>query len=153
MSWNGKVRAQRIKKEEPTSIGPDGVRERLEGVQSFSVTLDLSIRSVTVSRKWMSEKFRCSPQALYSDPTQDGLPRRFMFPNPIMNPEVPRVPGQPGLLCRAVDFVAWEDHVIKILVRLDVNKWHYLGEYKSAQVRSLSQSEFQSLSAPVSVLP
>lgn len=136
-------------KEEPTSIGPNGVRERLEGLHSFAVNLDLAIRSVTVDRKFMSATFGASPQALYSKSSRAGREYSFIFPNPKWNPEVPRIPGEAGLLCRAVDFVPWQDHVIKVLVWLDTNKWHYLGDYKSAQVRSLSQAEFLEFSSSV----
>ncbi|KAH8107950.1 hypothetical protein BXZ70DRAFT_913438 [Cristinia sonorae] len=139
----------RVKAEPPSaSINPDSARIRLEGVQSFNVTLDPAICSVTVSRRFLNAKFRAAIQSLYSEVVINGQKRKLIFPNPTMNPEVPMMPGRPGLLCRAVEFVAWNDtdSVVRVIVRLAANKWQYLGDYKSARVASLSRAEFVALS-------
>ncbi|TCD68046.1 hypothetical protein EIP91_011590 [Steccherinum ochraceum] len=143
-----RARAPAVKSER-FSVPPEGVQERLAGVETLSVHLDVTIRRITVDRPFMSNKFKCSPQAMFSKPTVDGQAVNFVFPNPSMNPELPRDPGKPGLLCRAVSFVQWNDEVFKMIVRLRVNKWLYLGNYRSQQVRSLSQGEFLQLSPAV----
>ncbi|THH26757.1 hypothetical protein EUX98_g7432 [Antrodiella citrinella] len=85
----------------------------------------------------MAAKYHCNLIQVY---TKD-----FAFPNPSMNPEIPTVPGQPGLMCDAVTVDVDWTQTRKILVRHAVNQWQYLGNYQAARVRSLAVEEFSSL--------
>lgn len=146
---DGQVKSSRY------AIGAEAVRERLVGSSAFKVDLERRIRSVTVDRKFMSATFGGSHIRLYCD-IKSAIRRdkgnhghHFLFPNPSHNPHVPKEPGEPGLLCRALDYIEWDGLVVKLLVRLRECAYLYLGDYRSTRVRSLSKDEFQALSEQV----
>ncbi|THH33319.1 hypothetical protein EUX98_g874 [Antrodiella citrinella] len=133
------------------TIGPEAVRARVLGCRSFRVELDPSVRSVTVDRNYISKTFGGSTMALFPEISHakrvalGNHQHHFLFPNPLHNPDVPKAPGEPGLLCRVLDYIDWDGRIVKLLVRLGNLAFLYLGDYCSTRTRSLSQAEFSAL--------
>ncbi len=139
-----------------TLITKVGVHKRLQGYEAYPIDLDPLIRDVMVTREFMSETYGTSMHAFYPDITRykraflGGHRHHFLFPNLQLNPEAPRQPGAPGLLCRATDRAPWGDLAMKVLVRIRDNHWHYMGDYKTIKAEPLSVEEFLALPESVS---
>jgi hypothetical protein len=71
--------------------------------------------------------------------------RRFIFPGFDTNPEMPAVPGEPGLLlCGRVEML---EGIWSLFTRVPLNdsslkRWNYAGEYESKVVGKLTAQDF-----------
>ncbi|KAF8173809.1 hypothetical protein K438DRAFT_130287 [Mycena galopus ATCC 62051] len=74
--------------------------------------------------------------------------RYFMYPNLVLNPDAPMVPGAPGLFLDATGrparecTVEWTANTYKVLTRLGTNDNLYMGEYVIQAADSLTQAEW-----------
>lgn len=136
-----------------------GLRRRLDGYQSLDVDLEPQIRDVLVTRKFMSETYGGSPQPLYPSISEakraamGGHQHKFAFPTLKRNPEAPLMPGQPGLLCRALSTVPWGNEEIKLIVGIGEAMWGYMGNYVTTKTDSLTKEEWVSLPEHVRYTP
>ncbi|EKM54199.1 uncharacterized protein PHACADRAFT_257876, partial [Phanerochaete carnosa HHB-10118-sp] len=133
---------------------PAGIRRRLKGLKSHEVKLDSEIRDVVVPRKFMSETCGGNVQALFPAIAQSkraalgGHKHHLVYPTLKRNPEAPQMPGQPGLLCRALTTVPWEDAGIpklKLVVGIGESMWGYMGDYTTEAAEPLSAMEWDGL--------
>jgi len=121
------------------------------GSKSVNVELNPRTRNVTVDRNYMSSTFGGATMPLYPEigdakrAASGNHDYHFLFPNPLHNPDVPKAPGESGLLCRILDYIEWEGRTVKVLVRISNRAFLYLGDYRSTRTRSLAQAEFQAL--------
>ena len=133
------------------------MRARLEGVPTFPVNLDEAIRRVRVDRSFMSSTFGGGAVALYpkisdrSRRQKGGHSYHFLFPNPKFNPDAPKQPGEPGLMCRMRDMIEWDGLIVKVLVKQASKAFLYMGDYESTRAEPLSHLEFQALPQAVSL--
>lgn len=142
-------------------VPPAGIRRRLEGLGAHDVKLESRVRDVVVTRKFMSETYGGNVQALFpaiappKRASMGGHKHHLVYPTLKRNPEAPQMPGQPGLLCRALKTVPWEDagiRKIKLVVGVGESMWGYMGDYTTEVTDPLSKEEWDSLPVKVSLL-
>ncbi|GJE97742.1 hypothetical protein PsYK624_139630 [Phanerochaete sordida] len=135
-------------------IPPEGIRRRLDGLNAREVKLEPRERDVVVTRRFMSETYGGNTQALFPAISSTkraalgGHQHHIIYPTLKRNPEAPLMPGQPGLLCRALSTVPWEDADItklKLMVGLGEGLWAYMGDYTTEPAVPLSEEEWNSL--------
>lgn len=74
----------------------------------------------------------------------------FCFLNYDFNPDAPKRPGFPGLVYSEVEE---EEKIIRLVMRVDRNKWRYLGQYARIPAVSLTTQEWLAQPASVSCSP
>lgn len=132
------------------------MRERLETYKDVQVKLEPEIRGVLVTRKFMLDTYGAHPQKLYSAISpkardeKGGHRHEFAFPQLEMNPELPKEPGHPGLLCRVLPECPWGAKTIKLVIGVGQHQWWYMGDYIALKTKSLSHAEWIALPAKVS---
>lgn len=136
----------------PSLLSAHSVRRRLDDIADvpYPVVLDPEIHYYcTISRLLMSHFYGGSSQAmcppLGAEYQRKHPYRNFMFPNLNMNPDLPKEPGQHGLLCRVTPKVQWAEGRQKLLVGLRPGEFRYMGEYVLERAESLSVEEFNTL--------
>lgn len=132
-------------------IPVDGVRRRLEGFAPYTVNLSPTIRDVCITRQHFSSVYggnlRVVCPAISAHKRAETGYGDFLFPTRRMNPHVPALPGQPGLLCRTTDAAPWGERVMKLFVTAGCSDgmWCYMGEYALVRAEQLSSDEWQQL--------
>ncbi|KAH9935935.1 uncharacterized protein BXZ73DRAFT_45411, partial [Epithele typhae] len=112
----------------------------------YPVDIPDGLRDVTVTRNQLSGRFGGSPMEMFPKPKAEDLARHgrdnFLCINPVWNPHAPLRPGHTGLL-----FVMREIHPIKqaLFVRLQLNKWQYMGDYELPSFTPLSAERWLAL--------
>ena len=68
--------------------------------------------------------------------------RKFLFPTPDVNPQMPNVPGEAGLLLSAR--LEMLEHTWSVFSRIQTfpARWLYLGQYKNVRAGLLPSEEF-----------
>ncbi|KAF9461887.1 hypothetical protein BDZ94DRAFT_1323092 [Collybia nuda] len=118
---------------------PDAtVSEYLKGCARLPI--NPAPKKLLVSRQFIGEMYGGSQFTLLATSTDKS--RNFIFPTPDINPDMPTIPGNPGLLlsCRRE-----MTQVICTLFSRNETKparWEYIGEYESRLLRQLSALEF-----------
>lgn len=132
-----------------------GIHRRLDGLEGREVKLEMRTRDVVVTRKFMSDAYGGNSQALFpvisphKRASTGGHQHHLVYPTLKRNPEAPQVPGQNGLLCRALDTVPWDNPSIpclKLMVGIGESMWGYMGDYVTEPAEPLSKEEWDSLS-------
>ncbi|KAJ6610624.1 hypothetical protein B0H10DRAFT_2059689 [Mycena sp. CBHHK59/15] len=143
-----------VKKEYEMSLESVIYRLNAIGLDPFPISLSNNIKRATVTRDWISKYYGGSPQG--SSPPinrrkfKHGMSFRFFDFD--FNPNLPRNPGDPGLvyfgLRKAYEWPKTGEHVF---VRFAVNKWRYVGQYKISVAQSLTADEWKQQSSAVRV--
>ena len=73
--------------------------------------------------------------------SRDGK-RHFLFPTSDINPQMPNVPGEPGLLLSARLEMLERTWTVLSRVQITPARWLYLGQYKNVRAGLLPSGEF-----------
>ncbi|KAG6910180.1 hypothetical protein DXG01_012629 [Tephrocybe rancida] len=154
----GHLKNPKVKKVEVRKFDADSVRARLEpiGLDVYPIPLDKTSIDTTYLRELINSQYGGSSRSNFVTISSKrvavhGL-NNFMFPTFGYNPDVPQVPGAPGLwytiaqgenIARAhPSFKAEEQRVITRLSTDDGGIWQYQGQYKLAPTDSLTKDEW-----------
>ncbi|KAI0675356.1 hypothetical protein C8Q78DRAFT_1075645 [Trametes maxima] len=127
------------------------VHARLHDVSSLPVTIDPSIRDTKVNREYMSYAFGGSRRVMcvqYNDQNRkehNHTYKHCLFPKIMINWNVPRKPGEPGVFFLARPKTRWPDGPQKLMVGLDHGQFCYMGEYSFTMTYPMSTQEFKAL--------
>jgi hypothetical protein len=107
--------------------------------------------AVRVSRPALSEAYNLPGMGLLWVSKSKRNPLRIMMPTYEVNPEMPRAPGEPGILlsCREEMCKNGPWTLFVKVEGLKTARWDYAGEYTSQTVDKMSKEEFQSQDAAV----
>ncbi|PPQ64046.1 hypothetical protein CVT24_008859 [Panaeolus cyanescens] len=117
----------------------------LHGTSLFAI--DPPPKPIVLSRAALNFEYRCTTMGLlWRSP--GGAHKQFLFPRYELNPDMPRGPGEPGLLLGCRDEL-WRYGPWTMFYQLDNRDGEskavrigYAGEYKCAVVGALSKEEF-----------
>jgi hypothetical protein len=139
------------RKVEAMKLDPETVRSRIEdaGISLIPYPINCSpeILNTRVSRRFMSTTYGGSSQATFppiSDKKSKHNMRDFMYPSGDSQPEVPKLPGAPGLWFN----IEYGDHdgcVYRLFTRVQKKtpaEWLYQGQYKLKRSLSLTRDEW-----------
>ncbi|OCB84513.1 hypothetical protein A7U60_g8499 [Sanghuangporus baumii] len=144
------------KKDELFALPADTVYNIITQIRLKDVTLpeiDLRVRDTFVSRYLISDMLGGSPQDTFPTPrpekiTEHGI-KSYLCLVYSFNPFAPQLPGKSGLFFgltrRGLSAAEREKHsmVYPYFIRIDANKWHYLGHYEFKGGRPLSVEEWR----------
>ena len=103
------------------------------------------------SRYFFAQRFGGSFVDTFPRPSAKMLKKHgindWAFLSLLYNPHAPQVPGAPGLFYVIGDTHAEAPWTKRIFVRLDDDKWLYVGQYAFTPVASLTVAEYK-LSSP-----
>ena len=106
---------------------------------------------LVVSRYFFAQRFGGSFVDTFPRPSAKMLKKHgindWAFLSLLYNPHAPQVPGAPGLFYVIGDTHAEAPWTKRIFVRLDDDKWLYVGQYAFTPVASLTVAEYK-LSSP-----
>ncbi|KAJ7226628.1 hypothetical protein B0H12DRAFT_1030397 [Mycena haematopus] len=122
------------------------------GTDLYPIELETDVRDVSVRRDFMTthyggNSFSAFPAIGKEWYTKTGH-RYFMYPNLVLNPDSPMIPGAPGLFLTATgrsareSTVEWTANTYKVLTRLGTHDNLYMGEYIIQPADSLTQAEW-----------
>lgn len=121
----------------------------MEGISLLSITPPA--RAVSISRAALNAEYGCTTMGLLWRSPKGGK-QQFLFPNYDLNPDMPRGPGEPGLIFGCRDEL-WTYGPWTLFYHLTDSKFvrmGYAGEYKCQVVGTMSKEEFASQSDLVS---
>ncbi|KAJ2911597.1 hypothetical protein MD484_g8818, partial [Candolleomyces efflorescens] len=134
-------------KAEAIILPPDAVAQYLHGAPHLPI--DPAPSDLHVKRKFLREEYGGSDQQFvqYIQPTRNPSSKKkkrcLVFPMPNMNPAMPLVPGEPGLLFASRHEVLdglWG--VFRRHLNERDTEWLYLGEYESTLVGKMTKEQF-----------
>ena len=109
---------------------------------------------VQVSRKALTEKYRLPGMGFLWKSKNQNRPLKFMLPELSLNPDMPRLPGEPGLLLSCREEML-EDGPWTLFIKVNFQKkvrLNYAGEYTCTKVGTLTKYEFTAQDKAVSTL-
>ncbi|KAJ7618466.1 hypothetical protein FB45DRAFT_840252 [Roridomyces roridus] len=142
-----KLEVKKIKLERSEGLAAGTLSVRLNGIETYPTRLDFEFRDLSFSRQFVSDYYGGSvqetfPKAAAKFYTLTGY-RHFMYPSLVVNPESPRIPGEPGLFLnpQAVKPPNWTEEY-NLLTRLAAKKFQYMGKYTLQPSQPLSLAEW-----------
>ncbi|KAJ3726944.1 hypothetical protein C8R42DRAFT_658158 [Lentinula raphanica] len=148
---NPKLKLKKKKDEEMQfPLNPNTILPLLDAMKTFTVTLPLAERSVTVSREFMNWKFGGGTQRSLATIREERVKEHgyndFLYLTKEVEPLAPSIPGQPGLFfSTSKDYTpCWmeEPFVFRVFIRLTTGCWLYQGQYKFAHCKTLTATEW-----------
>lgn len=137
------------KKEQPkSSLSASRRAEYLSGTSLFAITPDYIPTSF--SRNVLNRLYGAKTMGF--EWISKDRKHKFMTPKYEWNPDMPRAPGEPGLLLITYDSVV-EDSPWTLFYTLDTTKnvkWGYAGEYVCKEVGKFMMEEFEAQDDKVS---
>ncbi|KAF9649388.1 hypothetical protein BDM02DRAFT_3186288 [Thelephora ganbajun] len=121
------------------------------GGTRFKVDLNPEIRSVTVTRHFMWSHFGTHQVHPFSEPPKDQVDRHgydhFVFIHEDNGPQVPFVPGEPGLVTHFEDrsWPALDRYRVFGRVNAFPARWKYMGLYKATKLPAWTPEEIKGL--------
>ncbi|KAJ7264153.1 hypothetical protein C8J57DRAFT_1069982 [Mycena rebaudengoi] len=115
------------------------------GLNPYAISLPEHIKRATVTRDWISTHYGGAAQG--SQPPIDRTKFKhgllFRFFDFDYNPNLPRNPGDPGLVFFGVgDASPWSPEPEHVFVRFATNVWLYIGLYRMSVAESLTAEEW-----------
>ncbi|KAJ6473212.1 hypothetical protein C8R45DRAFT_907813 [Mycena sanguinolenta] len=122
------------------------------GTEPYPIDIEVDVRDISVRRDFMREhyggnQFSAHPAIAKKWYTKMGH-RYFVYPNLVLNPDAPMIPGAPGLFMSASGRSArecidkWNKGPYKVSTRLGTNDNLYMGEYIIQPADSLTLAEW-----------
>ncbi|KAJ6544236.1 hypothetical protein B0H19DRAFT_298011 [Mycena capillaripes] len=148
---------KKIKKlERSEGLGAGTLRARLIAAkistEPYLIDLEADIRDVSVRRDFMRIHYGGNSQSTFPAIAEEWYTktghRYFMYPNLVLNPDAPMIPGAPGLFLNASGRsareanVQWTSGTRKVLTRLGSHHFLYMGEYAIRPADSLTRAEW-----------
>lgn len=132
------------------------MQSRLQGIKPLEIAIPFGLGEVSVNRVIMKESYGCHIRPMYirleniKHRVGNQNYRHFMYPTIAVNPNLPREPGMPGLLCRVYKKREWANEPHKLLVGFEAANYRYLGDYVLDRGPRVSCQDFKAFSADVS---
>ncbi|KAH9936830.1 uncharacterized protein BXZ73DRAFT_44908 [Epithele typhae] len=126
-----------------------------DAIEPFPIDVPEEIREVTVTRAQLSTRFGGSPQDPHPVPRAELLAEHgrdnFMCLNLMYNPHAPTSPGFPGLSFHPLAFLDDAPPLRRqaLFIRLNANKWRYMGDYVEEPSSVLSVERWRRLTPRV----
>ncbi|KAL5488207.1 hypothetical protein ACEPAI_6315 [Sanghuangporus weigelae] len=147
---------KKIKKDELFALPADTIYDIItqSGLKDVALAeIDLRVRDTFVSRYLISDILGGSPQDTFPTPRPEKIAehgiKSYLCLIYSFNPFAPQLPGKSGLFFglarRGPSAAERKEHsmVYPYFIRVDANKWHYLGHYKFKGGRPLSVEEWR----------
>lgn len=127
------------KKKDPYDfLDPASIHLRLRGLSpaEYPIDLDRDTRDTIVSRAFLSENYGGGRRNTIPSIGKRFLlahgTRHWLYPNLKYNPYAPGIPGHLGLFfqARGVPEIVWRNVVYRVITRVAVGQWLYMGQYQ-----------------------